>query len=87
MENELLEIIVQIRKDSAGLPIPERIFINDGLEGPTQYMVERIVRRDNEKINGASTTMFTCLVQLESKKYTWDVRYYHDDERWVLYRS
>lgn len=87
MEDELLEIIVQIRKDSAGLPIPERIFINDGIEGPTQYSVERIVRRDNEKINGEDTTMFTCLAKMDSKKHTWDVRYYHKDKRWVLYRG
>lgn len=87
MEEELLEIMVQIRKDSAGLPIPERIFINDGIEGPTQYKVERIVRRDNEKLNGANTTMFTCLVELGPRKLSCDIRYYHEEDRWVLYRG
>ncbi|WP_139903286.1 hypothetical protein [Clostridium thermarum] len=87
MEDELLEIIVLTRKDSAGLPIPERIFINDGIEGPSQYQVERIIRRDNEIIKGEKTTMFTCLVKLENIKRTWDIRYYHDDDRWMLYRA
>ncbi|WP_163192360.1 hypothetical protein [Clostridium thermarum] len=87
MDDELLEIIVFTRKDSAGLPIPEIIFINAGIEGPSQYQVERIIRRDNEIIKGKKTTMFTCLVKLENKKHTWDIRYYHDDDRWVLHRA
>jgi hypothetical protein len=87
MEDELLEIIVLTRRDSAGLPIPERIFVNDGIEDPTQYKVERIIRRDNETINGDKTTMFTCLVELGDKKNIWDIRYYYSDDRWILYRS
>lgn len=55
MTNELLEIIVSTRTDAAGLLIPSLIFINDGLEGPTAYIVDRVIRRDNEIIDGIKT--------------------------------
>ena len=60
MTNELLEIIVSTRTDAAGLLIPSLIFINDGLEVQA-YIVDRVIRRDNEIIDGIKTIACTCL--------------------------
>lgn len=76
MTNELLEIIVSTRTDAAGLLIPSLIFINDGLEGPTAYIVDRVIRRDNEIIDGIKTIAYTCLVDVDSKKESFYIRFY-----------
>ncbi|HCW05427.1 MAG TPA: hypothetical protein DGK91_13460 [Clostridium sp.] len=76
MTNELLEIIVSTRTDAAGLLIPSLIFINDGLEGPTAYIVDRVIRRDNEIIDGVKTIAYTCLVDVDSKKESFYISNY-----------
>lgn len=87
MKAELLEIVVSTRTDPAGLLIPTLIFMNEGIEGPTAYYVDRVIRRDNEKIDGIDTIAYTCLVEVNSIKKTWYIRYYPSEDKWYLYRK
>lgn len=86
MKTELLEIMVSTRTDAAGLLIPTLVFINEGIEGPTAYLVNRVIRRDNEKIDGIDTIAFTCLVEVDSKKEAWYIRFYPSEDKWFLYK-
>lgn len=86
MKSELLEIIVSTRTDAAGLLIPTLVFINEGIEGPTAYIVDRVIRRDNEKIDGVDTIAYTCLVEVAAKKEAWYIRFYPSRDRWFLYK-
>ncbi len=81
MKNELKEIKVIVRKDFAGLPIPSKILVLDDNE-QAQYEVSRIIRRDNEIIDGEATTIYTCLIQYNNKTKACDIRYYHNSKKW-----
>lgn len=71
--------------DSAGLTKPLYFYI-DG-EVPVQtYVVERIIRRDLEKIDGEPVTTFTVELILNNLRTLCDLRFNEKTKQWILYR-
>lgn len=48
--------------------------------------IQRIIRRDKEKINGEYITTFTCEVLIDNSRKLYDLRYNHQTEEWFLYK-
>lgn len=48
--------------------------------------INRIVRRDKEKINNEYVTTFTCEINLDDLKQLCDIRYSHNQNTWTLLR-
>jgi hypothetical protein len=71
--------------DSAGLIKPLYFYIED--EKPAQaYVIERIIRRDLEKINGDPVTTFTAELILNNHRILCDLRFNEKTSQWILYR-
>ncbi|MDP4144025.1 MAG: hypothetical protein Q8936_06000 [Bacillota bacterium] len=85
MSIKSVTIHVDYRLDSARLIIPTKIYLRDE-EGLTIYNVHRIIRRDNERIDGVLVTTFTCEIEGEDIKQLCDVRYMQDSKEWRLLR-
>jgi hypothetical protein len=72
--------------DRAGIVKPEYFsIIQEGNVGEW-IAVNRLIRRDREKIGGRSIYTFTCEIDDEGKKVLCDLRYDIEGDEWLLYR-
>jgi hypothetical protein len=72
--------------DRAGIIKPVCIFIVDGPEQGEAITVNRLIRRDKEKIQGSQVMTFTCEINEKNRKKLCDLRFNMDTEEWILYR-
>ena len=61
-------------------------FITNDDESREAINVERLVRRDKEKIGGADTYTFTCEIIKDNMKMLCDLRLNLSTNEWILYR-
>jgi hypothetical protein len=78
-------IHVVTRTDGAGIVKPVRFFITDD-ESREVINVERLIRRDKEKIGGDDTYTFTCEIIKDNLKMLCDLRLNLSTNEWILYR-
>jgi hypothetical protein len=71
--------------DSAGIIKPQYFYV-DTEKGFETYVVERLIRRDNERINGERYIAFTCEIVIDNMKRLCDLKYNEDAKQWILYR-
>jgi hypothetical protein len=71
-------------KDSAGIIKPVYFFLKNEEELQT-FTIERLIRRDREKINGKNVTTFTCEIILNNMRSLCDLRL-NEDNSWILLR-
>lgn len=76
---------VVTKTDKAGIVKPQCFFITDDEIGEV-INVERLVRRDKEKIGGDYTYTFTCEIIKDNKKMLCDLRLNLSTNEWILYR-
>ena len=76
---------VVTKTDSAGIIKPLCFFIT-GDESREVIDVERLVRRDKEKIGGDYTYTFTCEIIKDNMKMLCDLRLNLSTNEWILYR-
>jgi hypothetical protein len=72
--------------DRAGIVKPLCFFITDDSEVLEVINVERLVRRDKEKIGGDYVYTFTCEIIKDNMKMLCDLRLNLSTEEWSLYR-
>jgi uncharacterized protein YycO len=48
--------------------------------------INRVIRRDKEKIEGEYVTTFTCEVIVDDTRKLYDLRYKHSSDSWILYK-
>ena len=76
---------VVTKTDGAGIVKPLRFFITDDESGEV-INVERLVRRDKEKIGGDYNYTFTCEIIKDNTKMLCDLRLNLSTNEWILYR-
>jgi len=76
---------VVTKTDSAGIVKPLSFFITDD-ESREVINVERLLRRDKEKIGGDYTYTFTCEIIKDNTKMLCDLRLNLSTNEWILYR-
>lgn len=72
--------------DRAGIVKPLCFFTTDSGESGDVINVERLVRRDKEKIGGDYIYTFTCEIIKDNRKILCDLRFNLSTEEWSLYR-
>lgn len=72
--------------DGAGIVKPVCFFITDDSEVVNVINVERLVRRDKEKIGEDYIYTFTCEIIRDNMKMLCDLRLNLTTEEWSLYR-
>jgi len=72
--------------DSAGIVKPLCFSITDDDESGEVIYVERLIRRDKEKIGGDYTYTFTCEIIKDNTKMLCDLRLNLSTNEWILYR-
>ena len=72
--------------DKAGIVKPLCFFTTDKDESGEVINVERLVRRDKEKIGGDYTYTFTCEIIKDNTKILCDLRLNLSTNEWILYR-
>jgi hypothetical protein len=72
--------------DRAGIIKPLCFFISDAGEIGDVTNVERLVRRDKEKIGGDYIYTFTCEIIKDNMKMLCDLRLNLSTDEWSLYR-
>ncbi|NSB14589.1 hypothetical protein [Clostridium beijerinckii] len=77
---------VVTRTDGAGIVKPICFFITDNDESVEVINVERLVRRDKEKIGGDYIYTFTCEIIKDNMKMLCDLRLNLSTNEWILYR-
>jgi hypothetical protein len=73
------------KTDGAGIVKPLHFFITDD-ESREVINVERLIRRDKEKIGGDDTYTFTCEIIKDNLKMLCDLRLNLSTNEWILYR-
>lgn len=82
--NKPVQVVTTI--DKAGLVKPVCFFVIED-DGTSEVInVERLIRRDKEKIDGRIIYTFTCEIIKESMKVLCDLRLDIDTDEWTLYR-
>ena len=76
---------VVTKTDGAGIVKPLCFSITDDESGEA-INVERLVRRDKEKIGGDYTYTFTCEIIKDNIKMLCDLRLNLSTNEWILYR-
>jgi hypothetical protein len=71
--------------DGAGIVKPLCFFLTDD-ESREVINVERLVRRDKEKIGGDYTYTFTCEIIKDNMRMLCDLRLNLSTNEWILYR-
>ncbi|BCZ45898.1 hypothetical protein psyc5s11_19650 [Clostridium gelidum] len=79
-------IQVVTKTDGAGIVKPLCFSIADDNEGGEVINIERLVRRDKEKIGGDYTYTFTCEIIKDNMKRLCDLRLNLRTNEWILYR-
>jgi hypothetical protein len=72
--------------DRAGIIKPLCFFISDADEIGDVINVERLLRRDKEKIGEDYIYTFTCEIIKDNMKMLCDLRLNLSTEEWILYR-
>jgi hypothetical protein len=72
--------------DNAGLIKPLYFYIEGEIPVQT-YVVERIIRRDLEKIEGEPVITFTVELILNEMRTLYDLRFNEKTKQWILYRT
>ncbi|OOM73781.1 hypothetical protein [Clostridium sp. BL-8] len=85
---KIVDKLVQVitTTDGAGIVKPLSFFIIDDSEALDVINVERLVRRDKEKIGGDYVYTFTCEIIKDNMKMLCDLRLNLSTEEWSLYR-
>ena len=76
---------VVTKTDGAGIVKPLCFFFTDDVSEEV-INVERLVRRDKEKIGGDYTYTFTCEIIKDNMKMLCDLRLNLSTNKWILYR-
>lgn len=72
--------------DRAGIIKPVYFVVMDGDNNGDVINVERLVRRDKEKIGGDYIYTFTCEITRDNMKMLCDLRLNLSNEEWIIYR-
>lgn len=81
--NKPIEVISLIDYIGDMKPIKFKILDNNSDE---YIQIERIIRRDKEKIDGIICTTYTCEILDAGFRTLCDIRYNHSEMDWILLR-
>lgn len=79
-----IEMIAWFTAD--GVPNPIRFRIKDSEESRMTINVDRIIKRDLEKLAGNKMIIFTCQSFIDGAEKLYEVKYEHDTCKWMLFK-
>ncbi len=79
-----IEMIAWFTED--GIPNPIRFRIKDSGESRMTIKVDRIIKRDLEKLAGNKMIIFTCQSFIDGTERIYEVKYEHDTCKWMLFK-
>lgn len=82
--NKPVQVVTSM--DKAGLAKPVCFFVIEGGGVGEVINIERLIRRDREKISGNYIYTFTCEILKDNMKKLCDLRLNIDTGEWSLYR-
>lgn len=82
--NKSVQVVTTV--DGAGIIKPLSFFVTDADEIGDMINVERLLRRDKEKIGGDYVYTFTCEIIKDNMKMLCDLKLNLSTQEWSLYR-
>ncbi len=79
-----IDVIVKFKK--ANKPVPLKFSIQEAGEMPRIIKVEKVLYTSEEKLAGIRSYVYRCQSTIDGEEKLFELKYYIQDCRWVLYK-
>jgi len=79
-----IDVIVKFKRKNK--PIPVKFSIQEGQEPPRVIRVDKVLFSEEEKLAGLRSYVYRCQSVIDGEERLFELKYYIQDCRWVLYK-